>query len=288
MFGIIFLLVIGVVGGRLLFQGEDEGPSKPIAVLRTSDYHSLVFSPDDQRVVFFGHHNGILRSDDGGKTWNGLVERRNFDAMALAINPKDSRLIYLAGHDIFQISPDGGITWRPMEHNLPGTDIHAFTISPQDPQRLFAFVVGYGLFRSSDGGRTWARLGTQLPTDVIAIATSGGNPETLYAVSMRAGVLRSTDVGQNWAPAGTGLGSTGMATIVVDPEAPNTVYAGGETGLYHSTDDGNSWTRLSFPGSNVAVLAISLAQPGLLMAISVVEDEGLVYRSEDGGMTWGR
>lgn len=277
------LVVIGIVGA-IIFGGS--GKLQPLSVLRTADYHSLMFSADNPDIVFFGHHDGIMRSDDGGKTWRQLVSRSNFDAMSLAIGHNGSHLIYLAGHGIFQVSRDGGVTWTPMQNSLPGTDIHAFTVSPEDPQRLYTYVYGGSFLSSDDAGLTWEKLGTQLPSDIMALAASGGNPETLYAGSMKSGLFRSTDRGKSWASV-KGLSSGGIMSIAVDPEAPGTIFAGGTSGLYKSTDGGNSWTRLDFPGNNIAALAISPAQPGRLLVINVAGGKGEVYRSEDGGMTWG-
>ncbi|MBI2853095.1 MAG: hypothetical protein HYX84_08400 [Chloroflexi bacterium] len=182
-------IVLAIVLGLLLSQ---RGTS-PISVLSAGDYHSLAFNPTEADVVFFGHHDGVMLSEDGGVTWRNVVARRNFDAMAIAVDFKDSRLVYAAGHDVFPASRDGGTTWSPVPHNLPGSDIHGFAVSSRDPKRLFAFVVGYGLFVSDDGGSAWTRLSTQLPADVMALAASGSSPETLYAARMRAGVLKSTD-----------------------------------------------------------------------------------------------
>jgi photosystem II stability/assembly factor-like uncharacterized protein len=299
-------LVAAVLGVRAALApggGPAASGVAPLSVLRTADFHALAFSPDNPDTVFFGHHNGVMRSDDGGRTWKALVDRRNFDAMGLAVSHANPRQIFLAGHDIFQVSTDGGVTWQEAVHNLPGTDIHGFAISPDDPSRLYAFVVGHGVFGSGDAGRTWQRLG-EVPRDVMALAAAGGDPETLYAASMSAGVLRSTDGGKTWAPAVTGLGSRRVLALAVDPSpgtgqalssaapgagrpARQTLYAGTEGGLYKSTDGGATWARLPFPGMTVVALAVSPARPQRILAISYHDGRGEVFRSDDGGATWG-
>lgn len=265
-------------------SGVMSASARPLATLRTADFHALVLHPTDPQVAFFGHHNGVMRTGDGGRTWRPLVARSNFDGMGLAVDQSDPQTVYLAGHDIFQVSTDGGTSWRPASHNLPGTDIHGFAASPADPARLYAFVVGYGLFRSADRGATWQSLG-KVPPDVMSIAAAGGTPETLYAGSMRVGLLRSDDGGQSWAPAGGGL-SGAVLTIAVDRIAPQNVYAGTERGLYKSMDAGKTWRALPFPGQNAMAAAVSPARPGRVLAISVQGGEGLVYRSDDGGESW--
>src|SRR5206468_3646429 len=128
-------------------------------------------------------------------------------------------------------------------NDLPGQDIHGFAMSSENSDRLFAFVVGAGIFRSENAGRTWQRLGGQLPPDVMVLAV-GGSPETIYAGSMRYGVLRSGD-------------------------------------------GGASWSKLAFPGANAYAVSASPARPGTILALAVQDGKGLVYRSEDGGATWG-
>jgi len=284
--GFLLVLVALAVVGIVWRMGAQRGGAG--GVLATSDFHALAFSPTDPNTVFFGHHNGIMRSTDGGRTWAALVDRPNFDAMGLAVSRANPRQIFLAGHNIFQVSMDGGASWQPVAHNLPGTDIHGFAMSPDDPNRLFAMVAGQGVFQSTDGGRTWQPLGGQLPKDVMALAIGGGTPALLYAGSMSAGVLRSSDAGQSWAPAMQGMGAGGVYTLAVSPAAPQTVYAAGDGGLFKSTDGGNTWSKLAFPGANVVTLAISPAQPNLVLAISVQGQQGFVYRSEDGGQSWSR
>lgn len=285
--GLLLAIAALIVAILSLRTGPGSNRGGALAVLETTDFHALAFTPTDPNVVFFGHHNGIMRSDDGGRTWHKLVERPNFDAMNLAVSHANPQQVYLAGHDIFQISSDGGASWRPVAHNLPATDIHGFTMSPDDANRLYAFVVGHGGFRSDDGGHTWHKLEGELPGDVMALAAASGSPETLYAGSMRSGVLKSTDGGRSWAPAVNGLDSRNVMTLAVDPSAPQTVYAGLGSGLYKSTDGGTTWSKLPFPGDNAIAVAVSRTSPNVVLAISVKNGKGFVYRSDDGGATWG-
>ena len=152
------LLVAGTLAAFFFWPRPASTPSGAIATLQTLDYHALALSPTDANVVFFGHHNGIMRSDDGGRTWRPLVDRSGFDAMNLAVSRINPKQVYLAGHEVFQMSMDAGATWRPLDSDLPGLDIHAFAMDPDDPNRLTAFVVGRGTFQSTDGGRPRARL----------------------------------------------------------------------------------------------------------------------------------
>lgn len=276
----VALLAVVILAGR-------PGGPRPLAVLRTNDFHALAFRPDNPDVVYFGHHNGVMRSDDGGRTWRPVIERPNFDAMGLAVSRADPQVLYLAGHDILQVSRDGGATWEPIAHDLPGTDVHGFALAPGDPERLYAFVVGHGLFRSENGGRNWERLTGNVPGDVTSLTAASGNPPVLYAGSASAGVLRSADGGRSWSPL-AGLASGTALALATDPAAAQTVYAAVDGTLYKSTDGGTTWSRLAVPRGMVVSLAVSPARPGRVLTVTVDGRQGLVYRSEDGGATWGQ
>ncbi len=123
----------------------------------------------------------------------------------------------------------------------------------------------------------------------MSLAVAGiaaGNSETLYVTSMGSGLLRSTDGGKSWGPSPSAPG--GVQAVKVDPTSPKTVYAGAGDGIYKSLDGGDSWSKLPFPGNNVAAIAVSPAKPQVVMAIGISGRAGLVYRSDDGGLTWGK
>lgn len=170
-------LAVFVLGARSLGStGGQGGSGEPISRLRTADFHSLAFSPLEPDTVFFGHHGGLLVSTDSGREWRP-TSLQNADAMALAAPPADPKMMYAAGHNVFFKSIDGGRSWTSVESDLPGLDIHAFAADPENGDHLYAYLVGFGLFRSEDGGENWELLTSQA---AFLGLTAGEGPETLY------------------------------------------------------------------------------------------------------------
>lgn len=254
--------------------------AKPIATLRTEDVHALAISPRDANLVYFGHHQGVMRSDDGGYHWSSLPVKG--DAMALAIPPAEPDVIYMGGHEMFLRSNDGGNTWQAVANNLPDQDIHGFAVDAKDPKTLYAFVVGHGLFKSNDSGASWKSVSNSLPNSVMSLATSGDNPQILYAGSMDQGILRSADGGVTWKPANDRLGTKMVLSLATEPSLPGLVYAGTDKGLFESADEGASWSPTDFKSPAEAVTVA----PGDSKRILVVDNKNNVFRSEDGGTTW--
>lgn len=248
-----------------------------ISALNTMDYHALVFDQRDPNIIYFGHHNGIMKSTDGGVTWSPIVRQGDFMNLATI----DSAIV-VAGHEEFQKSDDGGATWQPIATNLPDQDIHGFAVSPNNPRTFFAAIVSYGLWRSDDSGATWTYLSKELPDTVLALIVVPTSPETIYAGTMDKGLLKSIDGGKTWQPA-IGFDRKAAMTLAQDPRAPQIVFVGTESGLYRSNPEGTAWTRVAMNGKDVMTTAISRANPSRFL---VVDGQGRVFRSDDGGSTW--
>lgn len=265
----------GAAGGQ---SGATAKP-RPVSQLKTQDFHSLAFDPQNPQTMYFGHHNGVLRSDDGGVSWQA-VGGAGSDAMALAIPVSGGSTFYMAGHDVFKKTTDGGKTWVNVPHDLPGTDIHGFAMSPTNPNQLFAAVVGHGVFRSDDGGAHWTLTTKDVPGIMgLAMAKDG----TLYAGAMQQGAIKSGDGGKTWTRMATPPPGTGVGPIAVDPAG--VIYAGTADGVYRSTDGGASWQATGLTGKDIGifVVAVNPQDPKVLMAIDA---KGNAYRSTDGGATW--
>lgn len=248
-----------------------------IATFTTTDFHSLAFDPRDPDIVYFGHHQGVLKSVDAGKTWQPVL--RQGDAMSLVA--LDNALI-MAGHEVFMRADSAGAMWNFIGTNLPDQDIHSFAVSPMNPRTFFAFIVSYGLWKSEDAGATWALVSKELPDTVLALAVVPTTPESLYAGTMDKGLLKSADGGRTWKSVST-LSMKMTLGLAQDPRDPRILFAGTEGGLYRSNADGTVWTRVGLTGKDIATVAISRAKPSRIL---VVDAQGRVYRSEDSGITW--
>jgi len=282
MTGGIVLVVIAALAFLFLSNGGSESSSaRAISRLSTSDFHSLAFSLTEAETVFFGHHGGLLVSYNGGRDWESTT-LTNADAMALALPLSDPQIMYAAGHDVFFKSTDAGQTWESVGTNLPGTDIHGFTVDPENANRVYAHVVGFGIFGSVDGGSNWTQLSRAVPSSTFNLAV-GEDSQTLYAAAGEAGLLRSTDGGQTWATASEAP-DEGAIALVYSP-AGGRLYVstlGNQAGLYVSDDDGQTWTFAGLKGTFLAI-AVSPLDSNHIIAVN---DQGEVFASRDGGISW--
>lgn len=271
--GAVGLLAVGLL--TTVFVGPSGGAASGTAWARlgTQDVHALRFLPGSTDRLLFGHHGGLLETSDGGRAWTPGSARA--DAMSLSV-PTGDRLV-IAGHLVFQESLDGGGTWADIPAELPSLDIHAFAQSQLDPDRMWAYLAGGGLYESNDGGIRWAEA---YPGDVIAlVAVIVGGADILFGIDPFAGLVRSADGGATWVAVGKPPTSPVTSLAAVSDGA--TLVLGGPGGLYRSDDRGVTWRQV-LTGRTVLAAAIS-ADGGVLAAVT---DDTVFYRSDDGGLTW--
>jgi photosystem II stability/assembly factor-like uncharacterized protein len=278
--GIVLVLIVGVL--FLLFNREAD-TSNPLVIgrLTTADFHSLAFSLTEPETVYFGHHQGLLVSQNGGKDWEPTT-LNNADAMALALPSSDPKIMYAAGHDVFFKSTDGGKSWESVSTDLPGLDIHGFTVDPENANHVFAHVVGFGIFSSQDGGSTWTLLSDGAPPSTFNLAM-GENSETLFAAAGEAGLWQSQDGGHIWNSIPNAPDRGAIAVAYVPANGRFYVSTLGDLqGLYVSDDHGQSWKPAGLNGLFLAI-AVSPLDPDHILTVNA---DGEVFASRDGGLTW--
>lgn len=278
--GAIALVAVAAILWWVFANPASSSNPSSISTVNARDYHALAFHPNNPDVLFFGHHGGILQSNDGGKSWTPLPSIQQ-DAMSIAIPRSDPNDMTIAGHNVLSTSSDGGKTWRALTTNLPGTDIHAFTVNPNKPGEFYAFVVGFGLFTSADGGATWTNVSGAVPPTTTSLAISRDTPQIIYLGGGSQGLFRSGDGGKTWMAI---VPAPFQAAISLALNDQNELFVTTERGVFKTADDGQTWKRSNVDTGVARALAISPSNP---QRIAVVNEKGQVFRSDDGGSTWG-
>lgn len=219
-------------------------------------------------------------SPDSGERWDTVIEEQGRDAMNLAYSPLANQSVYMAGHNVYYKSGDSGMTWEPVDSNLPGLDLHAFGVSPAKEGRAYAYAVGFGLFRSEDGGTAWKLLDPSAPqgTNSILELMDG----TLIIGATDQGILRSEDGGITWAQSRSGIEVGAIFAIKGDPQGSR-LYAGTDSALYSSTDGGRTWEATAMDNTWVVTIGVNPNDPNEVL---VIDRNGELFRSRDGGQTW--
>jgi len=171
-------------------------------------------------------------------------------------------------------------TWTG--HGPSAGHVTFLAIDPQYPNTLYAGTQFGGLYKSSDGARTWNALSSLNQYFINAVAIDPGNSSLLYA-GCGGGAFKSTDGGATWSAAGApNIGW--VNAVVVAPSAPRIVYAGTEQhGIFKSTDAGATWVATGhIAADQIAALAVDPTLPDTVYAGTEVG----MFKSTDGGASW--
>src|SRR5690349_7801809 len=140
-------------------------------------------------------------------------------------------------------STDGGATWKPTFDDQPISSIGSIAIAPSDPNIVYVgsgeanirgnVGAGNGIYKSSDGGKTWTHVWTQ-EGQIGTMAVHPTNPEVAYAAVLgrafgpnaERGVYRTRDGGKTWQQVLKKDENTGASDVAIDPKAPSIVFAG--------------------------------------------------------------
>lgn len=287
--------------------------------------------PQQPNVFYIGVNNGgVWKTNDLGRTWKPIFDKQPTGSIGdVAVAPSDPNILYAGsgeglqrpdlsvGNGMYR-SDDAGTTWQWLGlkevQQIGGLAIH-----PTDPNIVFVAALGHpygpnperGVYRSSDGGKTWTKsLYIDENTGAIQVTFDPNNPDILFADmwagrqgpwengawnGKNSGLFKSTDGGKTWKKLTTGLPSTerglGRIGFCIAPSNSRRMYAtvdaGKEGGIYRSDDAGESWKKIQSDnrfwgrGSDFAEIKADPKNADIVYSANVV-----TWKSADGGYNW--
>ncbi len=260
-----------------------------------------------------------------GLTWREIGIFRGGRSVAVAGSAARPTEYWMGttGGGVFKTT-DGGHTWLPSGEKTFGGTIGAIDVSASNPDVVYVGTGEYairgnvsrgdGVFKTTDGGRTWSSVGLAETQHISRVRVHPTNPDIVYVAAQghtfgpnaERGIYKTSDGGKTWSKILSRNDSTGASDLAMDPSNPEVLYAafwqaqrfpwklvsgGAGGGIFKTTDGGQQWTELTRnPGlprgllGNIG-LAVSPVRPSRVWAL-IEADSGGVYRSDDGGATW--
>jgi len=243
----------------------------------------------------------------------------------IEVDPTDAKRWFLAvaSGGVWR-TENAGTTWVPVFDAQGSFSIGCVTIDPNDPHTVWvgtgennsqrSVAYGDGVYKSTDGGTTWTRVGLENSEHIGMIVVDPRDSNTVFVAAQGPlwreggdrGLYKTTDGGTTWTRVLAIDEHTGVNEVVLDPRDPDRMIAssyqrrrrtwtlingGPGSGLWRSTDAGATWTRITagLPEGELGRigLAVSPVDPDVVYAvIEAQEDRGGFFRSTDFGVSW--
>ncbi|MGA8646897.1 MAG: hypothetical protein WB628_08645 [Candidatus Sulfotelmatobacter sp.] len=218
---------------------------------------------------------------------------------------------------------DAGTVWMPIFDKQPVASIGAIAVAPSDPKTIYAgtgesdirsdLSSGNGVYKSSDGGSTWTRVGLEDARQISRIVIDPRDAKVVYVGALghaygpneQRGVYKSVDGGAHWAKVLYEGPEVGISDLAICAGSPQLLFAGAWNthrppwstyapidgpggGLYRSQDAGKTWSRLNngLPEGDWGRIGIDVAPDGKRVYALIQAKKAGLYRSDDGGDTW--
>jgi photosystem II stability/assembly factor-like uncharacterized protein len=260
--------------------------------------------------------------------WRMIGPYRGGRSVAVAGHPTDVGTFYFGAcaGGVWKTT-DAGAYWENVSDGFfKVSAVGAIAVAPSDPNVVYAGTGeacirgnvshGDGVYRSTDGGRTWANVGLRESRHIGRVRVHPQNPDVVWVAALgrawgpnrERGVFRTTNGGRTWDHVLFKSENAGAVDLSMDPNNPRLLFAsvwqarrtpwsmasgGPDSGLWRSTDGGDTWTDIThnpgLPRGIVGRLGVSVSPADGTRVYALVEaEDGALFRSDDAGLTWKR
>ena len=229
---------------QVIFRTTDAGDSweRVYSNNASNQVCNIVFDPDDDRFVYTADAGHILKSTDGGSTWEQLAGSPPL-VYSIGVSTHSqfsSKLLFAGGSRKIFKSEDEGKTWSPSGDGIP-SPVVSLACDPINPLIVFAGTNHHRVYWTTDGGSDWQPRCEGIYGDFIQsliIHPSGGViyacAEDYYGAPTR--IYRSTNLGATWRDITTGLADAIVYDLKVDATTPNAIVAATNRGIFRYLD----------------------------------------------------
>jgi len=261
--------------------------------------------------------NGMYKTTDNGDNWKKIGLDSTEHIARIIIHPENSDVIFVAvpgalwsnsTHRGIYKSTNAGASWEKIFYIDDKTGCAELLMDPKNPNTMYASMwqfrrqpfsfnsggTGSGLYKSTDGGKTWKEIKNGLPEKPfgrIAMNLAPSDPNQMVAIveSKKTGLYISSDGGETWKNQSATMNTCArpfyFSTIAIDPKDPKRVYRPAFQFAY-SSDGGYSFTEASYDGGWVHSDMHAIWINPFNTNIIYVGTDGGMYMSVDKGVTW--
>jgi photosystem II stability/assembly factor-like uncharacterized protein len=296
--------------------------STAVAVLSLSGIGAVAQDSDQPKDESPGINSGLVSALKFRGIGPALMSGRIGD---IVVDPMHRSTWYVAASSggVWKTT-NAGVTFSPIFDGTTSYSIGCLAMSPLDRHTLWvgtgennsqrSVAYGDGVYKSTDGGQSFSRVGLENSEHIGMIAIHPKDPNTVFVAAQGPlwkdggdrGLYKTTDGGKSWSKVLEISPMTGINEVHIDPANPDIMYAssyqrrrhtwvlidgGPESTIYKSSDGGKTWRKASrgLPSADMGKigLAISPVNPEVVYAIiESVEGQGGVFRSTNRGETW--
>jgi len=254
--------ILYLTAGNGVLKSTDGGESWRIMTdWRVTEVLKITIHPLNKNEIFIATPYGVFKSTDSGWNWdeknNGIRPEETGTTSStfvssIVVDRKNPDRILIGTEDGVYESLNRGQSWRILA--LKGIGIRTLVQSPHDPNILLAGTEDDGIFKSSDGGKSWKKVNNGLPSlTIYSIAFDPKSDKIIYCGGFKTGVCRSDNGGESWKCSENGLeGFNTIHSISIHPDDPKFIVAGTiDGGVFISTDAGKTWKHSGLKGAHV-------------------------------------